>query len=223
MPLPATVMSLDRELIRNQVYKTLLIWIVEGILQPDEKINDAEIAKKLGVSRTPVRESIRKLEDEGFIETSAQKWTKVARLNVDQLKELIPIIAELETLALKTIVDKGLKLDTNKLYELNEKMESSIGTGNYMNTHEYDLSFHNLIISTAANSELSKTVSNLKIKLKRIDMIFFKGNILEIDSCKEHKLIIDDYLNRDFTEAQLKLKNHWLDGIKRFEKMKNKL
>ena len=99
MPIPQTKI-LNRTFIRDDVYQSLREWIVRGDLEPGEKLKDKELAAQLGVSRTPVREALRKLENEGLVETSANRWTKVAPITIQDAERIYPIIQKLEELAL---------------------------------------------------------------------------------------------------------------------------
>src|SRR5207248_3505224 len=80
MPIPQTEIRLTRSLARDEAYEKIRDWIIDGTLRPGELLRDQEIAQSLGVSRTPMREALRRLEDEGFVETALNRWTRVAPL-----------------------------------------------------------------------------------------------------------------------------------------------
>ena len=92
MPLPESVPKVSRTLAREDAYGKLRGWIIDGTLKPDEGLNDREIGAALGVSRTPVREALRRLEDEGLVVTASNRWTRVAALDLTQAVESYPII-----------------------------------------------------------------------------------------------------------------------------------
>jgi len=69
MPIPQGTKIINRSTLREEVYETILHWIMEGELRPGEKLLDSELAERLGISRTPVREALRRLEDKGLVET----------------------------------------------------------------------------------------------------------------------------------------------------------
>ena len=104
MPIPATVTAIARPLAREEIYRTLKDWIVNLTLAPDEIIRDLDLAERLGVSRTPVREALRQLEDEGLVVTSFHKWTKVAPADLDEVRHLYPVVAALEAAAVQSLV-----------------------------------------------------------------------------------------------------------------------
>src|SRR5215469_15847348 len=101
MPLPQTETRLARWLAREEAYGKIRDWIIDGTLRPGEILRDQEIAQSLGVSRTPVREALRRLEDEGFVETALNRWTRVAPLDLRKAIEEYRIIEALEVLAMQ--------------------------------------------------------------------------------------------------------------------------
>src|SRR3712207_95115 len=84
---------------REAVYATIKQWIIEGVVHPGEKLTDADLAPKLGVSRTPVREAFRRLDDEGLLQTARNRWTRVSEIDVQQAEHIYPIVWSLESLA----------------------------------------------------------------------------------------------------------------------------
>ena len=84
MPLPSNNRPILRPSIREEVYDTLLSWIMDGVLKPGEKILDKDLASHLGVSRTPVREALRRLEDKHLVESAANRWTRISPILSDE-------------------------------------------------------------------------------------------------------------------------------------------
>src|SRR5579862_8519687 len=101
MPLPVPTAKLTRTLAREEVYGKLQGWVIDGTLAPSEVLHDARIAQLLGVSRTPVREALRRLEDEGFVQTALNRWTRVAPIDLVAALEVYSIIEVLEVFALE--------------------------------------------------------------------------------------------------------------------------
>src|SRR5262249_2190933 len=101
MPLPKTGAKMSRTLAREEAYFKLRQWIIDGTLQPGEVLRDQEIASLVGVSRTPVREALRRLEDENLVETALNRWTRVAPLDFTKIAESYAIIEALEVMALE--------------------------------------------------------------------------------------------------------------------------
>lgn len=101
MPVPkSTVENSPRKLLRDVVLEKMLVAIQDGTLQPGERLNDDELVRWLGVSRTPIREAIAKLVDYGLVEMEANRYTRVATPTAEQFDEALQIfvgIAELAT------------------------------------------------------------------------------------------------------------------------------
>ena len=93
MPVPFKTKPFNRSFMREEVYKTLLTWIMEGELRPGEKLLDKELAESMGVSRTPVREAMRRLEDKGLVESAANRWTRVSEVSIHESEKIYPIIS----------------------------------------------------------------------------------------------------------------------------------
>src|SRR5436305_13939589 len=125
MPLPPTETRLTRSLAREEAYGKLRDWIIDGTLQPGETLRDQEIAQSLGVSRTPVREALRRLEDEGFIETALNRWTRVAPIDVAKTAETYAVIEALEVLALELAFPTLTRADLERLTEANRAMQKA--------------------------------------------------------------------------------------------------
>jgi len=101
MPIPQKIQPVEKSRVSDTVYEMLKRWIIDGDLGPGEDLRDAELAKSLGVSRTPVREALKQLENEGLVCTSANKWTRVAEIRTEDVENLFPIIKSLDILALE--------------------------------------------------------------------------------------------------------------------------
>jgi len=102
LPLPPDPPRLPRTFAREEVYSRVRNWIVAGVLHPGETLRDQDIAARLGVSCMPVREALHRLEDEGFVEMTLNRWTRVSPLNLARVAELYPLIEVLDALALES-------------------------------------------------------------------------------------------------------------------------
>ena len=99
MPIPTTYTKPKRKTAKENAYNQIQQWIIDGTLHPGEKLNDNELAKTLGVSRTPVRESLQLLEVEGFVEMFPGKATQVTEVDKESITDLLPPLAALQALS----------------------------------------------------------------------------------------------------------------------------
>ena len=102
MPIPGKTRPVERARVSDKVYSILRDGIVDGDLRPGEDLKDAELAERLGVSRTPIREALKRLEGEGLVRSSASRWTRVAGIRVEDVDNLFPIVKCLDVLTLET-------------------------------------------------------------------------------------------------------------------------
>src|SRR5204863_159133 len=142
MPIPASTAPLSRSLAREEVYRNLKQWIIELQLAPGEILRDQELAMQLGVSRTPVREALRQLEDEGLVITSFHKWTKVAPSNLADIAQLYPVVAALETAALELALPRLTSADLQELEATNAALAQAITDHAHQHATELDAQFH---------------------------------------------------------------------------------
>lgn len=214
MPIPQTGV-LRRTFIRDDVYKSLREWIVAGDLEPGEKLKDKDLAAQLGVSRTPVREALRKLEDEGLVETSANSWTRVAPIALKDAESIYPIIQKLEELALTLAFPKMSAEHIRCMENANNKLQTALNSNNPNAAMLSDATFHQVFIDAAENTELSTILKQLKVKYKRIELAYFGNADSLLASFKEHQILIAALKTKNLEAANQALVRNWLASIER--------
>jgi len=215
MPLPATVNPIERPLVREQVYMRLRDWIVGGVLEPNEQMRDLDLARRLGVSRTPVREALRRLEDEGFVHTAANRWTRVAPATVGDARRWYPIIWSLESLAVRTGGGRLQASDLDEMQRANERMRTALGEKNVVEASIADHDFHMVYIRRSENPELINILQILKVKLRRIELAYFRGSIVAARSVVEHEAILRALKDADLEAAARAVEANWRDSLER--------
>ncbi|MGL4610398.1 MAG: GntR family transcriptional regulator [Trueperaceae bacterium] len=208
MPIPHTE-SLERPVLRNTVYANLRDWIVQGILGPEEKLKDDELAKRLGVSRTPVREALMKLEDEGLIETSANRWTRVSSVTLKDAERIYPIVARLETLALGQAFTHLTKDDFKTMRQVNQQLQKALEARKPVDAAKADVAFHAVFISRSQNPELIRILTELKLKHERLEIAYFGDASLGKHSPKQHLQIIRLLEQGNLKQALKALEENW--------------
>lgn len=209
------IKPLKRTLMRDEVYDLLLKWVVELRLEPGAKLRDGDLADQLGVSRTPVREAIRRLEDQGFVETSAASWTRVARIDTDQARQLYPIIKTLEELALENVFDAIDGSTIRRMAAINDELRQAMSVADFLRASEADFRFHDAFVDRCENHELKKLLWALKLKIRRIENAFFRDSARAADSVGEHAQLVDALLERNMATAKSALSRNWDESLKR--------
>lgn len=215
MPIPTRVKKLKRSLAREEVYEQVRNWIVEGVLGPGEMVRDMELAGSLGVSRTPVREALRRLEDEGLIETAKHKWTRVALLDPQQADQLYGIVQRLETYALELAQARLSESDFATLEATNAKLSQAIERHDAKTALEADNAFHQVWIDRSGNRELAQVLADLKVKLRRLELAHFDSKDA-MESVKEHKVIIQSLRAGHSRKALEAIEGNWEGATDRF-------
>ena len=152
MPVPQNYKT-GRVSAKSLVLNQLQNWIIEGVLKPNEKINDGELAEALGVSRTPVREALQILELSGLVEMVRGK-TKIAPIKLDDVSIIYETMAGLHSIIGKQALQNITNADIQLLSEINEHFQQSIEK-NAKQALELDIQFHNTISSIAKTNILN--------------------------------------------------------------------
>src|SRR5579884_691100 len=114
--------KLESASLRQRVYAALLEAIVSGELAPGTRLRDLDLAARLGVSRTPVREALQRLEDEGLVETSPRASTRVTPLDARAARDAFPVVAALHALATRYAVRRLTPADIARMRAANERL-----------------------------------------------------------------------------------------------------
>jgi DNA-binding GntR family transcriptional regulator len=216
MPLPESELKMPRILARDNAYGRLRGWIIEGTLQPGEVLRDQDIASAFGVSRTPVREALRRLEDEGFVETALNRWTRVTPLDFTKALESYTIIEVLELLALELAFPGMTRDDLQRMSSANRAMHKAAENRNPPDAVKADEDFHEVWIGRANNSELFALIEQLKRKIRRVELAYFDAASRADESFREHTAIIKALRRRSLSKACLALQSNWRGSVERF-------
>jgi len=217
MPLPTAETRIQRPSIRDEVYTQLLNWIMDGTLKPGEKIVDKELAGHLGVSRTPVREALRRLEDKDLIESSANRWTRVAVIPPNEPEMIYPVIWALEKLALAGAINTLTQADLADMETANNRFRQALADKDPAAASQADADFHQVFINRSGNIHLMNILEDLKIRYRRLEVIFFKELSRDDSSIDEHKAIMQALADRDLDRAGHLLRSNWQKSLERFK------
>ena len=194
--------------LRDIVFKTLREAIVTGELKPGERLMEIKLANEMGVSRTPVREAIRKLEQEGLVHLTARKGAEVAPINAKDLKEVLEIRKALEGLACQMACQNATQEDIRDLEAYNQDISKAIEENDIEKIARLDVRFHEQICILSGNTQLIGILSRLKehiyrYRLEYIADIKNKNTIIE-----EHSRIIQDMLKKNEKAVRKDIEHH---------------
>ena len=177
--------------LRETVCEVLRNAIKRGILEPGERLMEVQLAEELGISRTPVREAIRKLEQEGYVIMMPRRGTYVSSLSVHDVKEIFEIRSALETLAAVLATMRIEPEELDKLRALLTEIEGHIKNNNMDKIVATDIEFHCLLYQVSRNERLVAIISNLMEQLARFRTLSmsYPGRLQE--TLAEHRAMVE--------------------------------
>ncbi|KMN44672.1 GntR family transcriptional regulator [Bacillus sp. LK2] len=219
MPVPQNYKKPGRVSAKSLVLNQLQDWIIEGVLQPDEKINDVELAEALGVSRTPVREALQILELSGLVEMVPGQKTKIAPIKLDDVSIIYETMAGLHSIIGKQALQRITETEIQQLSFINADFQQSINEKNSKRALELDIQFHNTITSIAKNPYIEPFLENTQLHVLRLEYLFFQNFVPASQSIKEHHSIIQALQKQDEKQMEQMMSQNWLRPMKEIQKM----
>jgi DNA-binding GntR family transcriptional regulator len=201
--------KLEFSSLSEQVYSYLRRQMVQGNLIPGSTIHIGEIAKQLGISKTPLRDALILLELEGFVEILPRRGVRVNKLHVHDVKNAYDSIGLVEAFIVSSCIDKITPHHIQELEELNEMMISDIKKDDFSRFFLTNLNFHNVYLEISDNEPLKKFI--LPIKHRLYD--FPRQNYIsqwELNNCEEHRQVVNCLKEGDGEGAARILQDvHW--------------
>jgi len=214
--------------IRERVYLYIKDLILEGEYKTGDRLVERELAEKLNISRTPVREALFRLESQGFVKTVPRKGVIVSDISDKEIIEVFTILSSLEVLAAKLAVQKLDEGTKGKFQDAIKRVEESLQdpiNDDYSELHG-ELNF--LLYSSAKNSKLYDILSELSDYIRAFAKTGYKKDGRPEQSMKEHIEIMKAIMNEESEMAEYLTKIHiensrkaYIDGIKQKNKEKD--
>lgn len=180
-------MAIDDYLpLRDVVFNTLRQAILKGELEPGERLMEIQLAQKLGVSRTPIREAIRKLELEGLVIMIPRKGAEVAHITEKDMKDVLEVRGTLEELAVSLACKHMTKEAIAELKMANKLFEAAIVSKDVVKIVDADVRFHDVIYSMTDNQRLIQIINNLREQLYRYRLEYIKD-------ARSHSILINEH------------------------------
>lgn len=194
--------------LRDVVFNTLRSAIITGELAPGERLMEIKLANELGVSRTPVREALRKLEREGLVITTARKGAEVAPINEKDLREVLEIRKALESLACQLASQKITAQQLLLLEEKNDAIAQAVDENDTEGITRMDIEFHEIIYTVTENRRLMYMLHQLKEHILRYRLQYIKDMKNKKNIVDEHRKIITALENHNARAAKKEIERH---------------
>ncbi len=220
MPIPQTNDMPSRMSIKDMIYQTLRSWIIDGTLQPNESVNDMEIARYFSTSRTPVREALLLLAQQGLVEVKPSQGTRIAPLAKDSAFMIYEALAKLFGVAAKMACQKRTEEDLEQLHALNDAFAQAITNGEWARFLQCDADFHAAVFQIAGNQYLGDYAQQLTVHAQRYENYFLKNGSDKNSSVQDHEAVIRAIEDQDIEAAQQYAEKNWLGFYRdRLEKL----
>ena len=194
--------------LREEVFYTLREGILKGELKPGERLMEITLADRLGVSRTPIREAIRKLAIEGLVVIEPRKGARVADIDKQELNDVLELRRGLEELAIKKACERITDEELKNL-EIAAKEFSGLVSGNHlMALAEADVHFHDVIYRATHNRRLVQLLNNLREQMYRFRMEYLKDEASRKHLDAEHQEILMAIRKKDVERAHKYICQH---------------
>jgi DNA-binding GntR family transcriptional regulator len=210
MPVPEQRRPGQRHLLRDDAYEALCDAIVTGVLSPGETLHDTELCRWLNLSRSPVREALGRLREEGLVESEPQRFTRVAPLAVRDVLDTFPVLAALHGLATELAVPRLTRADVSELQTQNNAFIEALSARDAAAAYAADEGFHAVFVAASANGEIGPLLARLGPRLRRLEHLASKvppGR----RSAAQHEAIIARATAGDAAPAASAARENWLE------------
>ena len=187
--------------LRDVVFNTLRKAILTGELKPGERLMEIHLANKLGVSRTPIREAIRKLELEGLVIMIPRRGAEVAQITEKSLKDVLEVRRALDALCAELACDRISDEGMEKLKQACDKFEYATSTEDAATIAAADVALHDIIVQATGNERLIQLINNLSEQMYRYRFEYIKDESRHDNLVNEHRMIYESIVKRDKAKA----------------------
>lgn len=187
--------------LKELVFTTLKKAILKGELQPGDRLMELQLAEKMGVSRTPIREAIHKLAKEGLVTLIPRKGAEVAGISLKSLKDVLQVRTTLEKLAFSLAFEKITDKQIRELERLQKEFEAAVAGGEILKMTEADENFHFVIYSAADNNKLREILNNLKESMYRYRLEYIREPNSRQTLIREHGDMVESLKKRDLDKG----------------------
>lgn len=194
--------------LRDVVFNTLRQAILRGEMEPGERLMEIQLAQKLGVSRTPIREAIRKLELEGLVIMIPRKGAEVAHITEKDMKDVLEVRSTLEELVVELAIKNATNEKIEELKSANKVFESAIVSKDVVGIVDADVKFHDILYSMTDNARLIQIINNLREQMYRYRLEYVKDARTHSILISEHNDIINQIREKNVEVAKTVIHQH---------------
>lgn len=194
--------------LRDVVFNTLRQAILTGELKPGERLMEIHLANRLGVSRTPIREAIRKLELEGLVTMIPRRGAEVAQITEKSMKDVLEVRRTLDALSAELACERISPEEEEALKKACQNFEEAVKTKDTKAIAKADVAIHDIIAAATGNQRLIQLINNLAEQMYRYRFEYIKDASQHERIIQEHRIIYESIINKDKEAAAETAKLH---------------
>ena len=192
----------------EHAYRRIRAAIQAGELKPGERLREMELAESIGLSRTPVREALARLESEGLVAHDASRGIMVAELDYSMVTELYYMREVLEGTAARLTARHASEVEISILEDLCRQYEAASKTGDEAMLAASNRRFHDTLYRCSHNRYLVNMLTVLHDALSLLGSTTLRSKKRAAETLQEHRAVVDAVKGRDADAAELALRNH---------------
>lgn len=194
--------------LRESVHEELRMQILKGAIKPGTRLMEVELADKMEVSRTPIREAMRELEQEGLVEIKPKRGAYVSDISLDEMVDTLVVRVELEGLSAELAAKKITPEQSELLNEIMKEYNEAMGTSDTEQIIHYDEAFHKFIAEITGNSTLIQIYAQVQNSSLRFRYLYYEDFKRYRSVPAEHKAIADAIESGDAKAARRAASEH---------------
>lgn len=210
------VYDIDRMSLSDRVYFYIKDLILSGELKGGERIPEEKVASRFGLSRTPIREALRRLEEYGLVRIKPRSYAEVVSLSPEEAPEVAELRAAIEGLAVERVAQGAEKADLEKLRRLNKACTDAVTAGDIASTFEHDSDFHLEIARLSGNRHLYELFEKLDAKVQLLRLVLHLPPKELAAFVGQHELILDAIEKGDARSARRVMESHILGQLEHY-------
>lgn len=194
--------------LRDVVFNTLRQAILTGELKPGERLMEIHLANKLGVSRTPIREAIRKLELEGLVTMIPRRGAEVAQITEKSMNDVLEVRRSMDALCVELACERITEEALQELDSACDAFAEAVKTKDIRRIAQADVALHDIIVQATGNLRLVQLINNLSEQMYRYRFEYLKDISRHQSLIQEHRMIFEGIKARNKEEASSAAKLH---------------
>ena len=194
--------------LRDVVFNTLRQAILTGDLKPGERLMEIHLANKLGVSRTPIREAIRKLELEGLVTMIPRRGAEVAQITEKSMNDVLEVRRSMDALCVELACERISVQELEALDKACDDFAEAVKTKDIRKIAQADVALHDIIVQATGNRRLVQLINNLSEQMYRYRFEYLKDTTRHQSLIAEHRMICEGIRKKNKEEATSAAKLH---------------